>query len=504
MAGRFTGMSLRVSVAATAFAAGAVLGTASPTSAKVPPRFVGAPPGSLSCVLSATVRFSPPMTTSGGGSNPSTVKGELSHCITGNAAVTITGGKVRGSFARSPINCATLSATGASATLTISWRGAVNGTIGATEYAGRARFTESTVSYSRERVVTNVGGDVGLVMPGTGNTSNTIGSFAGGSTMTASTSDTPSSLTAACSRTKGIRHLALTGTFTHGLVTVYTDPTISGPLGITAGPDGALWFTDSGNNSIGRITTAGVVSDYTDPSILNPGGITAGPDGALWFTNYGNNSIGRITTAGVISSYTDPSIPEAGPITTGPDGALWFTSADGHSIGRITTAGVISNYTGVGIIDPVGITAGPDGALWFTNYDGNSIGRITTAGAVSDYTDPTISGPLGITAGPDGALWFTNDNRYFENNSIGRITTAGVVSAYTGIGISGPLRIALGPDGALWFTNSGNNSIGRITMAGDVSEYTDLGIAGPEGITAGPDGALWFTNGGNSIGRITP
>ena len=51
------------------------------------------------------------------------------------------------------------------------------------------------------------------------------------------------------------------------------------------GSDGALWFTNSGNNSIGRITTGGVVTNYTDPGILIPEPITAGPDGALWFAN---------------------------------------------------------------------------------------------------------------------------------------------------------------------------------------------------------------------------
>ena len=75
-----------------------------------------------------------------------------------------------------------------------------------------------------------------------------------------------------------------------------TDATISGPHGITAGSDGALWFTNSGNNSIGRISTADVVSNYTDPSISEPWAIAAGPDGDLWFTNPGDNSIGRITS----------------------------------------------------------------------------------------------------------------------------------------------------------------------------------------------------------------
>ena len=42
------------------------------------------------------------------------------------------------------------------------------------------------------------------------------------------------------------------------------------------------------------ISTSGVVTNYTDPSISGPEGIAAGPDGALWFTNSRENSIGRI------------------------------------------------------------------------------------------------------------------------------------------------------------------------------------------------------------------
>jgi virginiamycin B lyase len=72
---------------------------------------------------------------------------------------------------------------------------------------------------------------------------------------------------------------------------------------ITAGPDGALWFTDSNGDSIGRITASGAIRTYTDPSIQGPSGITAGLDGALWFTNVFGDSFGRMTTSGEISSY---------------------------------------------------------------------------------------------------------------------------------------------------------------------------------------------------------
>ena len=188
------------------------------------------------------------------------------------------------------------------------------------------------------------------------------------------------------------------------------------PHSITTGSDGALWFTNTGNTSIGRITTNGVVSNYTGPGITGPYGITTGPDGALWFTNIGQHSIGRITTSGVVTDFTGTGIAWPWDITAGPDGALWFTNYRNNSIGRITTSGVVTNYTGTGIDMPEGITTGPDGALWFTNTGNSSIGRITTSGVVTNYTSGSVTDPTSITAGPDGALWFTN------GDSIGRIT----------------------------------------------------------------------------------
>jgi streptogramin lyase len=49
-----------------------------------------------------------------------------------------------------------------------------------------------------------------------------------------------------------------------GTVTNFPRTGINGPQGIVAGPDGNIWFTNRGNNSIGRITPAGVVSNFTD------------------------------------------------------------------------------------------------------------------------------------------------------------------------------------------------------------------------------------------------
>ena len=82
----------------------------------------------------------------------------------------------------------------------------------------------------------------------------------------------------------------------HGAQCSYYSSRIDFAAGITAGPDGAPWFTNVSGNSIGRITMAGLVTSYTAAGIDTPVGITAGPDGALWFADNDNNTIGRITT----------------------------------------------------------------------------------------------------------------------------------------------------------------------------------------------------------------
>ena len=93
---------------------------------------------------------------------------------------------------------------------------------------------------------------------------------------------------------------------TAGVVTVLGANT-SDPQGITLGPDGALWFTNS-DNSIGRIAPSGAVTILKNRSLHGPQGMVTGPDGALWFTNFDNDSIGRVTTAGKVSTFSLGSI----------------------------------------------------------------------------------------------------------------------------------------------------------------------------------------------------
>ena len=156
------------------------------------------------------------------------------------------------------------------------------------------------------------------------------------------------------------------------------------PAGITAGPDGALWFTNDGNNSIGRITTSGKVTTFKGSGISKPTGIVDGPDGALWFNNHhrAHSWVVRMTTAGKMTIFANGK-HFFSAIAAGPDGAVW-TTMFGSEIFRITTAGKVSRFH-IGDTT-IGITAGPDGAMWFFEYqrNGTVVGRINFAGKVTN------------------------------------------------------------------------------------------------------------------------
>ena len=169
---------------------------------------------------------------------------------------------------------------------------------------------------------------------------------------------------------------------TDGELTTYSAKgDINEPLGITSGPDGALWFTNNYGPGVGRITTDGTVTGYR-PRGTAGYGITTGSDGALWVaTRVG--AIQRTKTTG--RSKLFPLGPGIGAnfIAPGSDGALWFTEgasgALNGAIGRISPSSkAITTYTTPGLGEPAQITAGPDASLWFTSPSTDLIGRITS------------------------------------------------------------------------------------------------------------------------------
>ncbi|MFN8185364.1 MAG: fibronectin type III domain-containing protein [Candidatus Nanopelagicales bacterium] len=267
-----------------------------------------------------------------------------------------------------------------------------------------------------------------------------------------------------------------------GVVTEYTANLSPGaePFIIAAGPDGNLWFTETKGNRIGKITTSGTITEYTaagwtpgngpdDPGPDDPGvelwGITAGPDGNMWFTEASGDKVGRITPAGVITEFPVTAGADPLGITLGSDNHLWFTEASLDQIGRMSQTGVLTNEYSAGMAtdDPVAIATGQDGNMWFVYLHGHKIGRITPTGTINEFSNglTPLAGPRRITAGPDGSMYFTESGA----NKIGRINPEGKILEFSGLtdNPAGLRGIITGPDGNLWFSEASAHKIGQLT-----------------------------------------
>ncbi|MGH9011089.1 MAG: virginiamycin B lyase family protein, partial [Acidimicrobiia bacterium] len=238
-----------------------------------------------------------------------------------------------------------------------------------------------------------------------------------------------------------------------------------------------------GRPAIGRISPDGTVTEFALPTAEGnrmgapdmgsvPRGIIAGPDGAMWFTESGADQIGRITADGTITEYPLPSrnqvhaFPDG--IALGPDRAIWFAETLYGALGRIDVAtGAITEHP----IEPRGVAGagllakGPDGAFWFGGWDA-SLGRMTTAGKTSVFPlSPKAQQVNALIAGPDGRLWVADD----RSAAILRVTTKGAVSQLLAVpGV--PARdwealggLAAGNDRSVWLATPSSNRILRIS-----------------------------------------
>ena len=295
------------------------------------------------------------------------------------------------------------------------------------------------------------------------------------------------------------------------------------PSGITTGPSGTIWFTEAGQDRIGRIGADLHIDEFVIPTgfaVASPTSITAGPDGNMWFIESNARNISRITPNGTITQFPEPSaLNDPIDITSGPNGKLWFTERT--SARGLPLSGFIGNITVNGTIneirvdnDAISITRGPDDALWFTSdynmgFAGGGLGRMTTSGQYHIFPIDGDFLPNDITAGPDGALWFT----YFDptvvlpaarpagvvpNDDaipiIGRMTTDGALSVFSSSYQDlQPISITRGPEDNLWFSTEGGG-IWRINLAGTFQQVTfDADNDPAVDLTAGADGRIWWT-----------
>jgi len=282
-----------------------------------------------------------------------------------------------------------------------------------------------------------------------------------------------------------------------------TNALFSDPAALAADSAGNLFVADSQNHAVRKISANGLVTtlagqlgvsgskdDTGDQARFDsPCGITLDNNGNLFVSDTGNQTIRRVTPAGVVT--TIAGVAGHSGFANGPGSTALFNSPLG--IAFSTNGTIYVADCGNQLIRAIS----PDGAVTTLAGSPENWGSENGSGA-----DARFNGPVGLVLDDQGNLFVADSNNY----TIRRITPDGAVSTWAGVpGADGcvdgpaqsakfckPAELAIDRRNNLFVADSFNHVIRKITRDRQVS--TVSGAAGKWGAADGVNGRARFFN----------
>jgi virginiamycin B lyase len=194
-------------------------------------------------------------------------------------------------------------------------------------------------------------------------------------------------------------------------------PQRTGIHDVAPAPDGGVWFTAQASGHLGWFDPK---TGRTELVALgresSPHGVIAGPDGAAWITDGGQNAIVRVEWRA--RSVRVFPLPDGTPYVNlntaafDGDGTLWFTGQRGF-------LGSVDPRTGETRVKPAprgpgpyGICATPEGAIWWCSRAGSFIAQLDTATGESRIVEPPTKkqGARRVWSDRRGRIWVSEWN----------------------------------------------------------------------------------------------
>jgi len=291
----------------------------------------------------------------------------------------------------------------------------------------------------------------------------------------------------------------LKGASTHVIVTQYDLPDrVIQPHDVVGLPDGSLWYSDFGQQFLGRLDPkTGAVTQFPMPE-MKPGYLTGSldlesdPAGNLWLGNLFQGGIVRFNTKTrtfdtfPVTPTTHPDLTQSSMVAAAHmsvDGKIWTNDQDDHTFRRLDpvsgtwqTFGPFESAPGK-TFEAYGIASDAANGLWVFDFapTANAIGHLDPkTGAFRVVTTP--SSPSRARRGRfddrTGRLWFAE----FAANRIGMYDTVaddGTVKEFLlPTPWDSPYDVVSDKNGFVWTGSMLSDRISRLDSAtGNVLDY---------------------------------
>ena len=285
-----------------------------------------------------------------------------------------------------------------------------------------------------------------------------------------------------------------------------TGAQLNTPYGVGVDAAGNVYVADYSNNRLRKVSPTGTITTLagtgiagfsgdggpsTNAQIRLPADVAVDGAGNVFFTDSTNYRVRRISAAGVISTVAGRGTPgfsgdggaaanaqfnpPAG-LAIDANGNLFIADQFNHRIRKITPSGTISTFAGTG-------TAG------FSGDDGPATGA-------------RLNSPFGVAVDSLGNVFIADSS----NHRIRKVAPTGTITTAAGIGNAGfsgdggaaaaaqlnnPLGIAVDAAGNLYIADTNNSRVRRVTPTGLI--FTIAGTTSGFRGDGGPAGAAWLS-----------